>query len=127
MKAFTAAALAAVALLSAGCSGCQSPVFSDSQGVLSGTLADDKAMYVAEAAFNGANQSAIVAVDTGLLKPGSPLAVQIADDLKIAHEALIAGRTAYVAGDAKTYSAKISAAQNLLSTVWQLIPGKKAA
>jgi hypothetical protein len=132
MRKLTFAALLGVALISAAaCSGCQSGPFSnvvsDDKGVLTETLNDEKALYAVEAAFYGANSAAEAAVDTGLLKPGSPDAVKVADYLAQGHTALLAARAAYRAGDAKTYTQKLASVQAFVASAWALIPGKKEA
>jgi hypothetical protein len=123
MKIVFVSAAIALSLLGAGCSGC-STLASD-KGVLSATTVDEKALYAAEAAFYGANTAAEAAVDNGLLKPGSPDAVKVADWLQEAHAALLVARAAYAAGDAGSFTAKISAVQNLIAQAWALIPNKK--
>lgn len=124
MRILSAGALAALALMTAGCSGCA--VLNPNQGVLSATLTDEKALYAAEAAFYGANAAAEAAVDNKLLTPGSVLAVQVADGLAKANDALKAARAAYRAGDAKTYSDKLAAVQGFVVAAWALIPKKEA-
>lgn len=124
MRLLNVGALAALALMTAGCSGCA--VLNPTQGVLSATLTDEKALYAAEAAFYGANAAAEAAVDSKLLVKGSPEAVKVADGLAMAHDALGAARAAYKAGDARTYSDKLAAVQGFVATAWKLIPKKEA-
>lgn len=115
----------AVALLGTaaftGPSGCTTAV---DKPVLGQTLVDDKALYVAEAAMYGADLAAGDAARAGLIVPGSPTAVKVAGILGRAHTYLVAARAAYKVGDAATMAAKISTFQQLVSTVWPLIPKK---
>lgn len=123
---FTGAALALTALLSSGCSGCSvlQKITSNDHAVLGQTLVDEKALYAAEAAMYGADTAAGAAVDSGLLKPGSPDAIKVANWLEEAHKALLVARTAYHAGDAKTTLDRLSAAQAFIGQAWALIPQK---
>lgn len=116
-------ALGAMALASAGCSGCA--LLDPTRGVATETLADEKALFGLEAAFYGANTAASVAVDNGLLKGGSLEAVHVADLLAESQRALNAARAAYAVGDAKTYTAKLLAAQSFVSAAWAAIPKEK--
>lgn len=124
MKLLSIAALAAVAILSSGCSGC-STTPDLNKPVLGQTVVDEKALYAAEAALFGANTAAEAAVDAGILKPGSLDAIKVADYLQTAKAALDAGRAAYRLGDAGTFAAKIGASQTLIAQAWALIPAKK--
>lgn len=123
MRRFTFAALMGLALISAAaCSGCQSNILSNDKGVLEETVVDQKVVYAAEAALFGANSAAEAAVDSGLLKAGSPLAIQVADHLDTAKRALDAARSAQRAGDAKTFGARISESQRFVAQAWAIIP-----
>lgn len=123
MRIFNAGALVALSLMTAGCSGCA--ILNPTQGALTATLNDEKALYAAEAAFYGANAAAEAAVDNKLLVQGSPTAVQVADGLAQAHDALNAARAAHKAGDARTYSDKLGAVQEFVASAWKLIPKKE--
>lgn len=127
MKLVSLGALAAVAVLTAGCSGCAvlQKVAAPNEAVLGSTLTDEKALYATEAAFYGANSAARAALVSGLLVKGSPAAIRVADGLKTAHTALLAARAAYKAGDATTYAAKLAAVQETVADVWALIPQKE--
>lgn len=116
------AGLGALALATAGCSGCS---VLKSGGFLSETKLDERALWTAEAAFFGANAAAEAAVDGGLIKGGSPEAIKIADGLAAAHGMLDAARKAYALGDAATFGSKVSAAQSLVSSIWATIPKKE--
>lgn len=123
MRRFATAALLGLALIgTAACSGCA--VLNPNAAVLGETLKDEKALYAAEAAFYGANAAAEAAVDNKLITPGSPLAIQIADGLAKAKDALGAARAAYKIGDATTYVGKLAAVQGFVGDAWKLIPGK---
>lgn len=116
-----AGALVALALVAAGCSGCT--VISKDPTNLTQTVIDEKALFVVEAAYNGAGNAALAAVDAGLLK--GPTAAKVNEYQKMAYQALLAARAAYKVGDAPTYTAKIAAAQSFIGNAWALIPGKK--
>lgn len=120
---WTAGALVAIAIMGAGCSGCA--LLDPNRGVLTETVTDEHALWVAEAAYTGFRSAAEAAVDSGALVKDSPLAVQIASADFRAYTALQAARAAYVAGDAKSIPAKIAAVQNLVAVGWALIPNKE--
>lgn len=118
-----AGAMLVAALSAAACSGCTTPAwFSNDRGALESTVVDEKALYAAEAALFGANTAAEAAVDNGLLKPGSAEAVKVADYLDTAKKALNVARSAYRAGDAKTFAGKLAAVQATIGQAWALIP-----
>lgn len=114
-----AAVLGAAVLAGAGCSGC---ALLRDEAVLGQTLADEKALLSLEAGFYGANAAAEAAVDSGLIVPGSPLAVQVADELARANSGLLLARSAYNAGDAVGYPARLAQAQAFVAQAWTLIP-----
>lgn len=122
MRKLLIAALGAVALASAGVSGCAAL---GGSGGLTATLADEKALYALEAANFGVNSAAETAVDTGLVKGGSPQAVRIADTLLRARTAVLAARAAYAAGNATDTATAILNAQVAIGTAWGLIPKKQ--
>lgn len=122
-----AGAMLVAALSAAACSGCTTPAWlSNDRGALENTVIDEKALYAAEAALFGANTAAEAAADNGLLKPGSPDAVKVADYLDAAKKALNVARIAYRAGDAKTYVGKLAAVQATVAQAWLLIPQASA-
>lgn len=126
-NALIAGAMLIASLSAAACSGCTTPTWlSNDRGALESTVIDEKALYAAEAALFGANTAAEAAVDNGLLKPGSPDAVKVADYLDTAKKALNVARQAYRAGDAKTYAGKLAAVQSTIGQAWALIPAKAA-
>ena len=127
MRMFAMAALALVAVIGAGCSGCSSLDIGgvrNDRGVFEGQVVDEKALYAAEAAFFGANTAAEAAVDNGLLKGGSPQALQVADYLAKAHDALKAARAAYQVGEARSYADKLASVQTFVGAAWALLPAK---
>lgn len=73
------------------------------------TLADEKALYAAEMAYKGAAMTAEAAHDSGALS--GERAVQVADALQRAYDALIIARAAYAAGNA--FSGSTASAQAL--------------
>lgn len=119
--------LALLGLVLTGCapglSGCGT-VLDPNAGVLTFTLADEKALYAAEAAFYGANAAAEAAVDNRVIVAGSPRAVQIADALAQGRGALLAARAAHKAGDAKGYGEKLAAVQGFVAAAWALLPAR---
>lgn len=61
------------------------------------SLKDEKALYVAEAAYHGVATAALAAKDSGLLE--GERSVQVADALQRAYDALLIARAAYAAGN----------------------------
>lgn len=90
---------------------------------LTQTTADEKALFVAEAAYFGTASAAEAAVDNGLLKGDA--AAKVNEYQKRAYDALLAARAAYLLGDATTYQQKLAAVQVLAGQAWALIPGKR--
>lgn len=119
MKGLTIGALALVAVASAGCSGCSTIVPAAS------ALKVDQGLYVAEAAFRGANLTAEQAVQSGLVASGSPLAVQAADGLATAKTALDAAEKARGVSDARTEGDQVLAAENAIAGVMMAVQGQK--
>ncbi len=114
MKRFaTFALLGALAVFAlAGCSGCSAVgSLTGDKPVLGQTVLDEKALAFAEEAFGFANAEASAAVHTGLLKAGSPTAIQVADGLATAHTALVGARCLYAAGDATNLAGRVEAAK----------------
>lgn len=126
MKTFTLAAVAALSVLAAGCSGCQ-PIGTlvGDKPIAGSTVIDEKALLVAEAAQLGADKAAAEAVRAGVLKTGSPLAVQIDDYLILSHTGLQAARAAKRVGDATSFNSRVASAQDAVAKAWALIPKKE--
>jgi hypothetical protein len=123
MKTFAIAGVLALSVLAAGCSGCQPITALTGDKPLAGqTVIDEKALYAAEAAMLGADTAAAVAVRQGLLKPGSPQSVQIADYLALAKTGLNAARAAYRVGDATSFNSRLASVQELVGKAWAIIP-----
>lgn len=118
MKTKVLAVVAAAALALAPVAGC-APMMQGSP--FAETLVDDKALYSAEAAYFGALTLADTAVDSGLLVAGSPRAVQVADGLQKAYDALLAARAAYDAGNVVLGQAKAAMALAEVAGVQRLI------
>lgn len=129
MKRFlVAGVMLAVALAVTACSGCAplqalSAGMSNTEAIGGKTALDEKALFAVEAAFYGANVAAEAAVDNGLLK--GPTATKVADALDVGHKALLTARAAYRAGDAKSFGARLTAAQDAIGEAWSLIPKPK--
>lgn len=87
------------------------------------TLAADKALYAAEAAYAGALHAAEAAVDAGLLKGAA--AGRVADLLEQAKAALDAARAADVMGDAVTAQIKAVAALSLIADAQRNISAQR--
>lgn len=123
MRHMILAALAVMSLGAAGCSGCQAvSALTGDKPVGAATVLDEKALLVAEAAQLTADRTAKQAVLSGLLKPGSPRALQIDDYLEVSHTGLKAARSAYNAGRATDLTSRLRAAQDALGTALSLIP-----
>lgn len=99
-------ALAAAALLTAPASAC-APLTGG--GVFDSTLADEKGLYAAEAAYFGAGTALEAAVDAGLVR--GERAAQAARLERSAYSALVIARRAQAAGN--TGDAAVAAAQVL--------------
>lgn len=64
------------------------------------TVNDERALYAAEAAYNGVLLSVNSLIDQGVIIPGSPEALRLADRLDGAKTVLNLSRQAYAAGNA---------------------------
>lgn len=122
MKLFTAAALCAVALLSSGCSGCTTPaVLSNDHAVLQGQKVDEQAMGAVYALATAANTGIIVGSKAGLIDPAT--AAKIQPLKKKMGEIVAATETAYAAGNAVTFSARLKDASDLSNQISALVKG----
>lgn len=91
-------------------------------GATSGTLVDERALYAAESAYNVAAHAYVTLDANGQLSPA--LKAQARPLMADAYAALLAARTAYRAGDAGTFSAKVSAVMDLAARVRALLPNR---
>jgi hypothetical protein len=118
LKRLTAAVAAgALALMpTAGCASIEAAL-----GTPSGSIsqASDKALLVAETAFDAASLSVEAAVDAGVLK--GPDAAKAAELLQAAQQALLAARAAHDLADAPALAAKLAAFNGLVGQVEALI------
>lgn len=74
------------------------------------TVNDERALYAAEAAYNGVLLTVNSLIDQGVIVPGSERALRLADDLDEAKQALNLARQAYAAGNASSgYSQALQA------------------
>lgn len=89
-------------------------------------LSIEKGLLYAESAKLGADATAAAAVDSGLLKPGSPDAIRIADALQAAQNALVLARAAQNVGRLDTVQAQVSLATTLIGSALVLIPQKNS-
>lgn len=93
--------LAAVAVMALSACNPSAPGASNGVGAINNlpsaqqTLADEKALYAAEAAFYGANKLAELAVESKVLLPGSGKAILVADKLATAKQYLDKAREAH--------------------------------
>ena len=85
------------------------------------TILDEKALVGVEAAALLANNAASIAVDTGVLRPGSPQAIQVADLLVKVREAVLLARQAHTAGNSTLAAERMAAALGLIGQVQSLI------
>jgi hypothetical protein len=84
---------------------------------LEATLADERALAALEIAFQAAATSAIGAVDAGLVEPGSPEAVALADKVERAHAVLRRARAAQAAGQTQALAALVAEALALIGEI----------
>lgn len=113
MKLFAIGALAALALVTAGCSGCSTidKALSNDHAVLAGQKIDEQAMGSVDALGSSANVLIEAAAKSGLAtRDQLLLAKDIRAKMDAAHDAAYA---AYKAGDAVTFSAKLAAVTDL--------------
>ena len=85
------------------------------------TILDEKALVGVEAAALLANNAASIAVDTGVLRPGSPQAIQVADLLVKVREAVLLARQAHTAGNSTLAAERMAAALGLIGQVQALL------
>lgn len=120
MRLLSIAALAAVAILSAGCSGCSTveKAISNDHAVLEGQKIDEQAMGAVDALGITANTLIKAAADLRDPATGLPVATRaqllqlqsIRKDLDAAHDA---AKAAYDIGDAKTFRERLQALTTL--------------
>jgi hypothetical protein len=96
---------------------------SSSGGLLSHTVADEKAMYAAEAAYNVAASAYISADTRGLLSASVKAAVK--PKLQAAYAALKTLRDAYALGNTSNFSALYSNAVRLANDAKALLPSSQ--
>jgi hypothetical protein len=99
------------------------PAATSSGGVLSHTVADEKAMYAAEAAYNVAASAYISADTRGLLSASVKAAVK--PKLQAAYAALKTLRDAYALGNTSNFSALYSNAVRLANDAKALLPSSQ--
>lgn len=123
MKKLLIAGLVALALGTAGCSGCALVGPPPAQS----TLMDEKALTVVIAGAWAVDIAAGAAVDNGLLVPGSPQALRIATASRDIHSVVQAAQAAHALGNTEDYLLKLSSAQALIAGAWSMIPKKEIA
>jgi predicted lipid-binding transport protein (Tim44 family) len=118
MRTFLLAACASVSIL--GLSACGS-THVDYPGLpnASQTVVDEKALYVAEAAYAGLATLALEAVQSGALKGDQAAQVQVLN--RQAYEALLLARAAKEAANSRTYVEQTTRALDLIAQAQALI------
>lgn len=107
-----AAVAASVALLSLP--GCAT---GPAQPPLASTLADERSLAALELAFQAAATTAIGAVDSGLVQPGSPQAIALADKVARAHALVVQARAAQAAGQTQQVAALVAQALVIIGEI----------
>lgn len=121
MKKMIMVAIAAAALSLGACGTSGGPSIPTGPIVSTdGTLADERALYAAEATYNVAATAYLAAVDAGGLPPG-PRRDLVKSILQRAEDALLAARTAHRAGEAETFAAQIVLVTSLAGNVVDLV------
>ena len=118
MRTFLLAACASVSIL--GLSACGS-TYVDYPGLpnASQTIADEKALYIAEAAYAGLATVALEAVQSGALKGDRAGQVQVLN--RQAYDALLLARSAQATADSRTYVEQTTRALDLIAQAQALI------
>jgi len=93
--------------------------------VLASTTVDEQALVYAGAAKLGADATALEAVRQGLIEPGSPQAIKIADTLQGAQNALDLAWAAQRVGQEGTAAQQLQFATALITAALAAIPEKK--
>lgn len=86
-------------------------------------LSVKKGYYVAIQAAIGLEHTASIAVDSKLIKPGSPTAIKVADGLDKIHTAMAAADTAFKVGDAASLVDKVQKIEDTVAQVAPLLSG----
>lgn len=87
------------------------------------TILDEKAALGVELAYKTARTLAELAVDVGLVKPGTPTARRVADADNRAYAAVQAARAAYRAGNATSYGAAVGQALGAIEALRVAVKG----
>lgn len=91
--------------------------------VLNRTTADEKALLVAAKSIRTAAASAQALVEAGVITPGSPRAMGIANALDRARDAINAAAEARRAGSAQSYTEALAHAEEAVDQVKDIISG----
>ena len=91
---------------------------------LASTTIDEKGLIIALQTFDTLLTAVDKLVAAGVITPGSPTAVKIADAINTAKIALQAASAAQQAGNASSYISAISEAQAAIANINLLIKGK---
>jgi hypothetical protein len=111
--------LIAVSIALAGCA--TNPLASPTP--LAQTTIDEKGLIIAMQTFDTLLSAVDRLVAVGLIKPGSPIALKIADAVHTAKVAFQAASAAQRAGNSTSYFTAISQAQAAIANINQLIKG----
>lgn len=117
-----AVALVVVGLIVLGCGpliACTTASTATTPAASTVTLDETKALYAAEAAYNGLASAASSAVDAGVLK-GAP-AAKVSTLLAQAHAALVTARAAYQLGQSNSVTSEAAAVLSIAADVEPLL------
>lgn len=117
------AAILALVLGVAACTGPSGCATTTPGAHASAQLTLDRSMYLAELGFDGLTRATEAAVDSGLLT--GQKAADVRTYYTKAHDALLAARTAYRVGNLALASAKLAEANNAMADTSSLLPAPK--
>jgi hypothetical protein len=115
--------LIALALVSTPLSACAGFNPFVSPAPLTHSAVDEKTLIVALQTFDTLLTAVDKLIEVGVIKPGSPRAVQIADAIAKAKQAFQAADAARKAGSSQSYVAAFSDAQSAVAQISLLIKG----
>lgn len=107
--------LIAAAALAVMVPGCATPIVQ--RPPLAQTQADERALVAVEVAYRTALEGILAAVGAGLIEPGSPDALRIAQAVERAHRALAAARAAHAAGNSKALAELLAEARRYIGEI----------
>lgn len=107
--------------LSIALAGCQTPTFLQAPAPLAAQSVDEKTLVLALQTFDTALTAVDRLVAAGVIVPGSPRAVQIADAIRTAKKAYQAASAAQRAGNTTSYFTAIAQAKLAVGEISTLI------